>query len=693
MANVKITALPAAASVTLDDIVPMVDIGTTTTQKATLAQILALAPGAVFAGALTVYVDPVNGTDAPGGGTLGKPYASINYAYSQVPSLGAPSNTTYNASVGQFVTEKLVFQLAPGRYVGDVTLGFKRARVQLIGNGVQIVGNVTLAAVRADFPASSMEALKASFPAPWTGAGALTTFEITGAVGGGVEADASSDPLLVTGLSTLLFNEPTFPGSNLGANWDANYGQFYFYANRANLIGGQVIATAYTIPTTNGLPTCVIENDGCTIGEASSPVRSYLGAVPYAYASSPSTWSKGTGRATGTQTSTTLQDTSKAWTVNQYAGATVTLTGGTGAGQTATVVSNTATTLTVTPAWTTTPDGASNSTTPTTYSLIGTANKAPSGVITLKTHNSTLGAALGPTLVIGEIDGCRIYDIDRTMLGTVDNGGVTGSPSTSYLGMVVNQFRVYSGAGIPASRYQIGSSGSGVRYKMDSTSYTTLAFSRSTTTGILTPRTLNIPTSSGTATAGAAATITDTSKAFTTNQWVGGTITLTGGTGSGQTRTVSSNTGTVITVSPAWSPIPAAGTTYTVSALVAYDFLDDSRSLAYTPTVPTQWLDPDPTTVWSALDKLASSVKALGSCPATPTAANLRTNVTYTVNVAAVALPAMIASDDGLTISLVNISGAGSTVTPSSGVARTMSVGGGQTWVWISTAWYCISNV
>jgi hypothetical protein len=45
MANVKITALPAAASVTSDDILPMVDIGTTTTQKATLAQVLALGPG------------------------------------------------------------------------------------------------------------------------------------------------------------------------------------------------------------------------------------------------------------------------------------------------------------------------------------------------------------------------------------------------------------------------------------------------------------------------------------------------------------------------------------------------------------------------------------------------------------------------------------------------------------------------
>jgi len=536
MSNAKISQLPAASSVLSTDVLPVVHGGAT--QKATIAQLLDLAPGAVFAGALTVYVDPVNGTDAPGGGTLGQPYASINYAYSQVTSLGAPANSTYNASVGQFVSEKLIFRLAPGRYTGDVTLGFKRARVQLIGNGVQILGNVKLSAVRADFPAASLEALKASFPSPWTGVSAQMTFEITGEAGGGVEADTTADPFVVTGFSTLAFEESAFAGSGLGSNWDNNYGQFNFYANKANVIGGMLIATSYTIPTTNGLPTSVIEIDSCTIGEASSPIRTYLGAVPYAYLASPTTWSTGT---------------------------------------------------------------------------VGSANKAPTGTITLKCHNSTLGAAIGPRLTIGEIDGCRIYDIDRTMLGTVDNGAVTGSTSTSYIGMVINQFRVYSGAGIPVSQYQIGSSSSGARYKMDSTSYTTLAFSRNSS-GVLSARTLNLPSSSGTATAGAATTITDTSKAFTTNQWAGGTITLTGGTGAGQTRTISSNTATAITVSPAWTTNPAAGTTYTVTALVAYDLLDDSRSLAYTPTTGANWLDPDPSTVGSALDK----VGALGLLAAAP---------------------------------------------------------------------------
>ena len=660
-------------------VAPSLYVCTNTTFPATWAAV-GSGGGAVFAGSLTVYVDPTNGTDAPGGGTLGAPYASINYAYSQVTSLGAPANTIYTPGVEQFVVEKLVFQLAPGRYAENVLLGFKRARVQLIGNGVQIVGSVTMRAVRADFPAASMDALKASFPAPYTGAGMLATFEITGQAGGGVEADATADPLVVTGLSTLLFDEPTVAGFiTSGTAWDNNYGQFNFYANKANLIGGMVISTSYVTTPFRGLGACVVEIDGSTIGEASTPVRSYLGAVPYAYVANPTLWNTGTGVATGAQTSTTLQDTSKAWTVNQWAGATVLLTSGTGATQSRTVISNTATALTVA-AWATTPVQAS-----TVYSLIGTAGTAtgvqssttlqdtsktwtvnqyagaqitltsgtgapqtriissntantltvstawtttpvsgstvysvaynvPEGVVTLKSNSSTLGASVGPRLTLAELDGCRIYDLDQTMLGTVGNGGVTGSTSSSYIGSVVNQYRQYSNTGIPPSQYQIGSNLAATRYKFDSTSYTTIAFNRSSSTGVLTARTLNLPTDSGTATAGAATTLTDTSKVWVTNRWAGGTLTLTGGTGSGQTRTISSNTATAITVSPAWTTNPAAGTTYTVTALAAFDFQDDSRSLAYTPTTGANWLDPDPSTVGSALDK----VGALGLLAAAP---------------------------------------------------------------------------
>jgi len=60
------------------------------------------------------------------------------------------------------------------------------------------------------------------------------------------------------------------------------------------------------------------------------------------------------------QTSTTLQDTTKTWKVNQWAGRPVKIVSGFGAGQTSTVVSNDDTTLTVSPAWTATPEDQSS---------------------------------------------------------------------------------------------------------------------------------------------------------------------------------------------------------------------------------------------------------------------------------------------------------------------------------------------
>jgi hypothetical protein len=70
-----------------------------------------------------------------------------------------------------------------------------------------------------------------------------------------------------------------------------------------------------------------------------------------------------TGTSTGANTATTLNDTSKSWTVNQFVGLTLTITGGLGATQARTITANTATQLSVTPAWTTTPDATS------TYSI------------------------------------------------------------------------------------------------------------------------------------------------------------------------------------------------------------------------------------------------------------------------------------------------------------------------------------
>lgn len=76
-------------------------------------------------------------------------------------------------------------------------------------------------------------------------------------------------------------------------------------------------------------------------------------------------------------------------------------------------------------------------------------------------------------------------------------------------------------------------------------------------------------TESSTATAGGATTLTDGAQSWTTNIWATGTVTITGGTGSGQTRTISSNTGTVLTVSVAWTTNPDNTSVYTLSKTAA----------------------------------------------------------------------------------------------------------------------------
>jgi hypothetical protein len=60
----------------------------------------------------------------------------------------------------------------------------------------------------------------------------------------------------------------------------------------------------------------------------------------------------------------------------------------------------------------------------------------------------------------------------------------------------------------------------------------------------------------GTATAGASTTLTNSAKAWATNQWTNSQVRITAGTGAGQIRTVASNTGTVLTVSSAWTTTP-----------------------------------------------------------------------------------------------------------------------------------------
>lgn len=66
------------------------------------------------------------------------------------------------------------------------------------------------------------------------------------------------------------------------------------------------------------------------------------------------------GTSTGSNSSTTLNDTGKSWSADQHNGKALVITVGTGSGQVRTISDTTATQLTVSAAWTTTPDATSD---------------------------------------------------------------------------------------------------------------------------------------------------------------------------------------------------------------------------------------------------------------------------------------------------------------------------------------------
>lgn len=88
----------------------------------------------------------------------------------------------------------------------------------------------------------------------------------------------------------------------------------------------------------------------------------------------------------------------------------------------------------------------------------------------------------------------------------------------------------------------------------------------------------------GTATAGAASTITlDVAKTMLLNQWANYQVRITGGTGKGQIRSISSNTAgasSVLTVSSAWTVNPDATSTYVIEGNDDYFYLLGNAAVA-----------------------------------------------------------------------------------------------------------------
>jgi hypothetical protein len=87
--------------------------------------------------------------------------------------------------------------------------------------------------------------------------------------------------------------------------------------------------------------------------------------------------------------------------------------------------------------------------------------------------------------------------------------------------------------------------------------------------------------STGTATAGAASTLTDSGKTWTVNQWVDSEIRITSGTGAGQKRMITSNTATAVTVSKPWTVTPNATSVYSIGDITQAYCLSRTTNAAH----------------------------------------------------------------------------------------------------------------
>jgi hypothetical protein len=197
---------------------------------------------------------------------------------------------------------------------------------------------------------------------------------------------------------------------------------------------------------------------------------------------------------------------------------------------------------------------------------------ATAGTTTTITTNQTLARDLRGYSVyfVGGTNAGKTKTIASNTIGT--NAVITFDSAEAVAFDATSQYRLKTpvfyvlGAGTLAA-------GSFRKYDFATNTWTTLAITGLAATIGTDGRLISTPAwidngfksfATGTATAGGASTLTNSAKAWATNQWTNYQIRMSGGTGAGQIRTVASNTGTVITVSAAWTTQPDATSTYSI---------------------------------------------------------------------------------------------------------------------------------
>lgn len=84
----------------------------------------------------------------------------------------------------------------------------------------------------------------------------------------------------------------------------------------------------------------------------------------------------------------------------------------------------------------------------------------------------------------------------------------------------------------------------------------------------------------GTATSGGASTLTNSGKAWATNQWANFQVRITAGTGIGQVKSIATNNGTVLTITGTWAVNPDATSVYAIEGNDDFLYLAGNGAVA-----------------------------------------------------------------------------------------------------------------
>lgn len=218
---------------------------------------------------------------------------------------------------------------------------------------------------------------------------------------------------------------------------------------------------------------------------------------------------------------TSITDTTKAWTINQWAGYQVRIVFGTGVSQVRRILYNSATVLT-----------------------FADSNKYP---------EDTFCNPAAPSPALSVVAGSQsIYAIESSV-ATVDSNWTVTPDATS-------RFRVHSGAILLFSSAAATPFYTVQWYDVISDTWYIKTAQTNNVAAVGTDGTIERTTENatvwdrGTATSGSTTTLVDTTKAWTVNQWTGYTLFIFSGTGAGQNFTVLSNTANTLTFGAGTAP-------------------------------------------------------------------------------------------------------------------------------------------